>query len=141
MSTAKTGQPSLNGKKEYQRPQLACYGDVALVTRGGKGDMTDAHTGGGMTRICWIAEVLYGVHAPRTQLVRSWLMECYEQRERWALIAVPLYRRLGRRAAAAAQRYSFIVGVLRPLFDSAVRRSLRHYAAMVLDETPAPAAR
>jgi hypothetical protein len=140
MSTAKTGQPGLNGKKDYQRPQLVCYGEVALVTRGGKGAMTDANTGGGMTMHCWVAEVLYGVHAPRTQLVRSWLTECYEQRELWALIVVPLYRRLGRRAAAAAQRYSFVAGVLRPLFDSAVRRSLRHYAAMVLGETPAPAA-
>ena len=68
-------------------------------------------------------------------------MECYERRTRWALIVVPLYRRLGRRVAAAARRYSIVADALRPLFDFAVRRSLRHYAAMLLAETPAPAAR
>jgi hypothetical protein len=142
MSSAKAEQPGFNRKKEYQRPQLVCYGDVALVTRGSKGDMSDAGSAtGGMTMPCWVAEVLYGVQAPRTQLVRSWLMECYEQRKPWALIVVPLYRRVGRRVATAVQRYSFIAGVLRPLFDSAVRRSLRYYAGVMLAVTPVPTAR
>ena len=50
MSSTKAGKPGLDGKKEYQSPQLVCYGDVALVTRGGKGAMSDAHGAG--TRLC-----------------------------------------------------------------------------------------
>ena len=135
MSSVKTVQPGLDGKKEYQRPQLVCYGDVALLTRGGKGEGFDAHGVGTHTMPCWVAEVLYGVDAPRTQLVRFWLMERYKRREHWALIVVPLYRRLGKRVATLAGRYSIVADVLRPLFDSAVRRSLRQYAAVHLGET------
>jgi hypothetical protein len=142
MSSAKAGQSGLNGKKEYQSPQLVCYGDVALVTRGGKGAMSDIGSAtGSMTMPCWVAEVLYGVDAPRTQLVRFWLMDSYERRTRWALIAVPLYRRLGKRVAAAARRYSIVADAFRPLFDSAVRRSLRHYATVVSAEAQTSAAR
>jgi hypothetical protein len=141
MSSTKVEKPGLDRKKEYQSPQLVCYGDVALVTRGGKATMADAHGAGTSSMPCWVAEVLYGVGAPRTQLVRTCLMECYERRMRWALIVVPLYRCLGKRVAAAARRYSIVADALRPLFDFAVRRSLRHCAAMLLAETAAPAAR
>ena len=141
MSNTKAGKPGLDGKKEYQSPQLVCYGDVALLTGGGGGKGKDAHGGGGQTMPCWVAEALYGVDSPRTQLVRFCLMECYERRRGWALIVVPLYRCLGERVAGAARRYSIVADALRPLFDFAVRRSLQHYAAMLLAEIPAPAAR
>jgi hypothetical protein len=135
MISVKPGQPASNGKKEYQRPQLVCYGDVALLTRGGKGKGTEsgAHSGGS-SRMCLVAEVLYGVDTPRTHLVRCWLMDRYERRKHWALIVVPLYRRLGKRIAPLARRYSIVSDALRPLFDSAVRRSLRQYASVQLGE-------
>ena len=119
-------------RRQYLVPQLVCYGDVAVVTRGGGPATGDAL---GMTMICWIAEALYGVDAPRTQVVRKWLSECYDQREAWALAAVPLYRRFGVRVAGLARRHSFVASALRPLFDRAVIRSHQHYSAKVLGET------
>src|SRR5579864_3391515 len=95
------GLPSLGNeasKKKYERPQLVCYGAVAQLTRGGGGNGNDG--GGVHTKLCWIAEAIYGVDAPRTELVRVWLSECHEEGEPWSLVVVPLYRRFGQRIAA-----------------------------------------
>jgi hypothetical protein len=118
------------GKKKYQGPQLVCYGNVAQLTRGGGGKAKDAD--GLHTKVCWIAEVIYGVDAPRTQLVRAWLSECYERREPWSLVVVPLYRRFGQRIAAFLRNWPVFKTVFRPLFDLGVRRAHRDRAAALL---------
>ncbi len=78
---------------------------------------------------CWIAEVMYGVDAPRTQLIRAWLAECYERREPWSLVVVPLYRRFGERIAGFLRSYPIFKGLFRPLFDLGVRRAHQDRAA------------
>jgi hypothetical protein len=121
---------SQSGKKEYQSPRLVCYGSVAQLTRGGGGTLGD-----GMnthTRVCWIAEALYGVDAPRTQLVRSWLNECYEKRALWSLVVVPLYRRFGQRTALFLHSVPVFKNLFRPLFDLGVRRAHRDRAMTLL---------
>jgi len=118
------------GKKKYQIPQLVCYGNVAQLTRGGGGGGKDAdllHT-----KICWIAEVIYGVEAPRTQLVRTWLRECYERREPWSLVVVPPYRRFGQFIAAFLRSCPVFKSLFRPLFDLGVKRALRDRTAALL---------
>lgn len=118
------------GKKKYQHPQLVCYGTVVKLT---KGSGTHGNDGaGGQTKICWIAEAIYGVDAPRTQLVRAWLSECYERREPWSLVIVPLYRRFGQRIAAFLRSCPVFKSVFRPLFDLGVRRANRDRAAALL---------
>jgi hypothetical protein len=118
-------------KKEYRSPRLVCYGNVAQLTRGGGGVTGDG--GGTHTKIaCWIAEALYGIHAPRTQLVRAWLKECYERREPWSLIVVPLYRRFGQRIAAFLQSFPAFMTLFRPLFDLGVKRAHRDRATALL---------
>lgn len=117
------------GKKEYQSPQLVCYGTVAKLTRGAGGRLGDM---GGHTRGCWIAEVLYGVDAPRTELIRGWLSECYERRELWSLLVVPLYGWLGERIAVFLRRYPAFQRGFRPLFDLGLERALRDRAALVM---------
>ncbi len=87
--------------------------------------------GGGATKKCWIAEELYGVGSPRTVLVRAWLNGAYDRRRCWALIAVPLYRRVGVRVACRLRSCTLLEKVLRPLFDYAVRCAHREYAAYV----------
>jgi hypothetical protein len=116
------------GRKGYRRPELTTYGSVAHVIRGQaammKGDFT-----GGATKMCWIAEALYGVDAPRTRLVRLWLTAHHARGSRWARLAVPVYRRCGRTIARAVRSNALIRrGCLR-LFDGAVRRAHREYAA------------
>jgi hypothetical protein len=117
-------------KKTYQTPELVCYGNVAQLTRGAGTHGKDAS--GNQTKNCWIAEVIYGVDAPCTQLVRAWLGECYERREAWSLVVVPLYRCLGQRIAAFLRRYPVFKNVFRPVFDLGVRRAHRDRAAAVL---------
>lgn len=123
-------------KKEYQAPRLKFYGNVVQLTRGGGGHGSDG-TGHPHTKSCWIAEVLYGVDAPRTHLVRAWLTECYEQRQPWSLIAVPLYSRFGQRVAAFLRSYPIFKSLFRPLFDLGVRRAHRNRTVALLAVTAA----
>jgi hypothetical protein len=120
-------QESEAGKKKYEGPRLVCYGTVAKLTKGTGHGARD--TGGGHTKHCWIAEVIYGVNAPRTQLIRAWLTECYERREPWSLVVVPLYRQFGQRIAAFLRSWPVFKNVFRPLFDLGVRRAHRDRAA------------
>lgn len=122
------------GKKKYENPRLVCYGTVAKLTRGNAGGGADG-TGHPHTKHCWIAEVIYGVDAPRTQLVRAWLTECYERREPWSRIVVPLYSRFGQRIAAFLRSYPAFKGVFRPLFDLGVRRAHRDRTVALLAAT------
>jgi len=116
-------------KRKYKAPRVICYGDVATVTRGSGHGKFDVH---GTSKNCWIAEALYGVDAPRTQLVRAWLTECYERREPWSLVVVPLYRRFGQRIAAFLRSWPVFKSMFRPLFDLGVRRAHRDSAAALL---------
>jgi hypothetical protein len=81
--------------------------------------------------------VLYGVGSPLAPaLFATWLRQCDDRREPWALIAVPLCSRFGKRAADVALRHSLVASAFRPLFDLAVARSHRRYAAKLLGERP-----
>jgi hypothetical protein len=118
-------------KKGYQIPQLVCYGSVAELTRGSTGMGSDG-SGHIHTKMCWIAEAIYGVDASRTRLVRAWLTECHERREPWSLVVVPLYRRFGHRIAAFLRRRPVFKGAFRPLFDLGVRRAHRDRSIALL---------
>jgi hypothetical protein len=117
-------------RKAYRRPELSFYGDVSQVTRGNASNMS-GDAGGAATKMCWIAQELYGVAAPRTVLVRAWLNDAYDRRLGWALVAVPLYRRFGVQLARRLRSSTLLDSVLRPLFDHAVRCAHRKYAAYV----------
>lgn len=119
-----------SGKRKYKAPRLICYGDVATVTRGAGQGRVDGKSG--TSRNCWIAEALYGVDAPRTQLVRAWLSECYERREPWSLVVVPLYHRFGQRTAVFLRGFPAFKSVFLPLFDLGVRRAHRDRATALL---------
>jgi len=82
-----------------------------------------------MTKHCWIAEVLYGIDAPRTRLVRAWLTESYERRDPMARILVPLYSRFGLAIADLLRNCSVLQLVFRPLFDRAAECAHREYAS------------
>jgi hypothetical protein len=88
--------------------------------------------GGGATKMCWIAEELYGADAPRTHLVRAWLSDTYDRRIGWALVAVPLYRGFGMQIARGIRSSALLRRVFQPLFDHAVRCAHRKYAAYVV---------
>jgi len=118
------------GKKEYESPRLVCYGSVVQLTRGGGGTLGDGVNT--HTRLCWIADAIYGADAPRTQLVRAWLNDCYEQRVPWSLVVVPLYRRFGQRTARLLHSIPVFKNLFRPLFDLGVRRAHRDLAATLL---------
>lgn len=127
-----SSQKSNAGKKKYEGPRLVCYGTVAKLTRGGTGGGADGTGHGAHSKHCWIAEVIYGADTPRTQLVRAWLTECYDRREPWSLIVVPLYRRFGQRIAALLRRFPVFKNTFRPLFDLWVRRAHRDRTTALL---------
>ena len=130
LSSQEADKESEARKKKYENPRLVCYGTVAKLTQGGGNGAND--TGGHHTKHCWIAEALYGVDAPRTQLIRAWLTECFERREPWSLAVVPLYSRFGQRIAAFLRSYPVFQGLFRPLFDLGVRRAHRDRSAALV---------
>jgi hypothetical protein len=117
-------------KKSYRAPQLTCCGSVAELTqtKGGSGNDGSGH----FSKQCWIAEVLYGLDAPRTRIIRVWLTECYDRRDWWALIAVPLYRGFGQRVAGFLRKYPVAQAAFRPLFDRAISKAHVEYSARLL---------
>ncbi len=123
----------VTGKKTYRQPELTSYGDVSRITRGGNGASNDTGGSGTHTMVCWVAEVLYGIDAPRTHLVRAWLTDCYEQRVRWALFVVPIYRRFGRNVAELVRSHRIVQRLLRPVFDHAVTCAHRDFASRIAD--------
>ena len=125
-----THEASERPGKIYSPPRLVHYGDLTTLTRGGMGAGGDA--GGAMSMICWIAEVLYGVDAPRTKLVRTWLIESYERGDFIGRVVLPLYSRVGMRVAGLLRRCRVLQSLFRPLFDGAIKRAHREYAARVV---------
>jgi hypothetical protein len=112
---------------------LSSYGDVSQITRGNMSNMP-GDAGGAATKMgCWIAEALYGVDTPRTTLVRTWLNEAYDSRIGWAVVVMPLYRRYGVGLARGVRSSPLLQRMLRPLFDSAVRRAHRKYSAYLVE--------
>ena len=124
-SKKKSASQPKSARKAYRSPVLSVFGDIRRLTGGGGGVMMDAVRA---TRACWIAEALYGSHAPRVVLVRAWLARCYERGDGWALVIVPLYRQFGERIAAAVRLFPLLQRILRPVFDRAVRRAYNEYA-------------
>lgn len=115
-------------RKPYAMPVLVCYGHVKDIIQGGVGMMSDAP--GGNSKACWVAEALYGVHDPRTTLLRAWLSHAYVERRRWWLF-VALYRRFGRTIADWIHRGHLPRRWLRPLFDFLVVRAFDESARAI----------
>jgi hypothetical protein len=114
-------------KKPYSAPRLVKYGDLRQLTRGGKGRRLDA--AGSRTRICWIAEVLYGAADPRTHILRMWLVDVYSQTASGSIV-VALYKLFGRELAALVRKSSLLRRMLRPVFDAGLIRAHRHFFSL-----------
>lgn len=119
-------------KTPYSAPRLVIYGTLHQLTQAKPGRAAEGH---GITpRVpCWIAEVLYGVDDARTHLLRSWLTQVYVCTLAGSVV-VQLYMACGRQIARLAARSSLMRGILRPLFDAALKRALRDYRLLA---TPA----
>jgi len=110
-------------KAQYEKPRLVSYGDLQTITRGATGNMAD---GGGSTHMCWVAEAVYGETNPRTQLLRSWLVNIYAFSPRGRFV-VMIYRSTGRQIARIARRSLWLRNALRPMLDAGLRRAQQHY--------------
>ena len=113
-------------KKPYSAPRLVKYGDLRQLTRGGNGRRADASGAGTHTRICWIAEVLYGAADPRTHLLRMWLVNVYSKTAIGSIV-VALYKLLGRELSELVRRSSLLRQMLRPVFEAGLVRAHRHF--------------
>jgi len=102
-------------RKPYTKPRLTYYGHVKDIVQGGLGTGNDGGAAG-HSKVCWIAEALYGVNTPRTLLVRGWLTEAYDQKRRWWFL-VSLYRTFGRPVAGLIRRGGVLAQLLIPVFD------------------------
>jgi hypothetical protein len=118
-SSDSTAQPV---RKPYSPPRLVAYGRVKDIVQGANGTMVDGGAGN-HSKQCWIAETLYGVDDPRTELLRAWLTVVYEQRRSgWRFVA--LYRACGRSTARLIARGVLSKRLFRPLFDTLVDKAL-----------------
>jgi hypothetical protein len=120
-----TGQPA---RKPYSPPRLVSYGHVKDIVQGGDGKGSDAPD---HSKVCWIAEALYGETDARTQLLRAWLTVVYDERQPgWMFVA--LYRTFGRSAAALIVRGILPRQLFQPLFDSLLNKALAACASAVV---------
>jgi len=110
--------------KPYAKPKVIRYGHVKDIVQGTGGGGQD---GANHSKVCWIAEALYGAGAPRTLLVRAWLLDAEKASARWSIFVVA-YRAFGERiargiASGVVPRRPFIAA-----FDRLVARASIHYA-------------
>ena len=112
-------------KKPYSAPRLVKYGDLRQLTRGGRGRRADTGGSGTHTRVCWIAEVLYGAADPRTHLLRMWLVDVYSKTAVGSIV-VALYKLFGRELSTLVRRASLLRRMVRPVFEAGLVRSPRH---------------
>ena len=116
-------------KKPYSAPRLVKYGDLQQLTRGGNGRLADAGGSGTHTKICWIAEVLFGADDPRTHLLRMWLVDVYSKTAIGSIV-VALYKLFGRELSVLVRRSSLLRGILRPLFEAGVVKAHKHFVSL-----------
>ena len=111
--------------KPYTRPQIVTYGHVKDLVQGNGGKKKDAF--GRNSKVCWIAEVLYGIDDPRTLLLRGWLSSVYDERRRgWMFVS--LYRTFGGATANLIARGVLPRALFQPLFDALVEKALAERA-------------
>jgi len=103
-------------RKPYVKPRVISYGHVKDIVQGGGGTQNDPSTHQASKAPCWIAEALYGIDAPRTLLVRGWLVEAYDRKCRWSFL-ISLYSRYGRTLAGLIRRGRLPARLFVPLFD------------------------
>ena len=126
-----TNAPSPAGRKPYAPPRLSSYGHVKDIVQGNAGNRNDG--GPGLSKICWVAEALYGVEDPRTLVLRAWLTAIHrERRPGWLL--VELYRRFGLKTADLIRAGRLPRRAFLPVFDRLAVRAFDAAARTVLDE-------
>lgn len=120
---------AINRRKPYSPPKLVSYGHVKDIVQGDVGGMAD----GGTTRMCRVAEALYGVSDPRTLLLRGWLAAVRaEKRRGWPL--VELYKRIGPTVADLIRAGRLPRRAFLPLFDFLADQAFSRWARTIKDE-------
>ena len=122
----KLGHKAPEAKKPYSTPRLVKHGNLQKLTRGGRGRNNDAGGSGAHTKICWIAEVLYGAADPRTHVLRMWLVDVYSKTAIGSIV-VALYKQFGRELAPLVRRSSLLRRLVRPVFEAGLVRAHRHF--------------
>jgi hypothetical protein len=118
-----------HGRKPYTPPRLISYGHVKDIVQGATGPKGEQ----GGSKSCWVAEALYGVHDPRTLVLRAWLTQVHTAKRRgWWLVEV--YRVLGPTVAGLVRRGAVPRRALLPLFDALAAKAFDHRARTITDE-------
>jgi len=118
-----------NRRKPYTPPKLVSYGHVKDVVQGAVGGMVDGDT----TRMCRVAEALYGVQDPRTLVLRGWFAAVRSGKEiGWPL--VDIYSRIGPPVARLIERGYLPGRAFRPLFDLLAASAFTRWARIIKDD-------
>jgi hypothetical protein len=127
----KTADPAANTRrKPYAPPKLVSYGHVKDVVQGSQGGMSDDPS---TTKMCRVAEALYGADDPRTLLLRGWFVAVHAQkRHGWRLVA--MYRRCGPTVAGLLQTARLPRRPFLLLFDFLAGQAFSRWARIVKDE-------
>jgi len=113
-------------RKDYSPPRLVRYGLVRDIVKGGAGHGTDGGSAG-KSKMCWIAEALYGVEAPQTLLVRAWLRQASSEHRGWRLFS-HIYTLVGQQTAALIRAGYLPKATFLPLFNSLTAKAAGSYA-------------
>lgn len=120
---------AMDRRKPYTPPKLVSYGHVKDIVQGDVGGMADGST----TRMCRVAEALYGVSDPRTLLLRGWLAAVRAEKQRgWPL--VELYKRIGPTVADLIHAGRLPGAAFLPLFDFLADKAFNRWARTIRDE-------
>jgi hypothetical protein len=129
-ATKKTADATRKPRKPYTPPRLVSYGHVKDIVQGNDGGMSDTP---GTTRMCRVAEVLYGAADARTLLLRGWFTAVHaERRPGWLL--VEMYRRAGPRAAALLEAGRLPRALFLPLFNRLADKAFSVWARRIQHE-------
>ena len=107
-------------REPYSPPRITRYGHIKDIVKGTGGGGNDG--GANHSKVCWVAEALYGASAPRTTLVRTWLSQMGAETRRWRLF-VALYRLIGPGLATLIRRRRIPATPFLRLFDVLVMKA------------------
>lgn len=123
-TAAGSNQTSLNSATQQQQISNQLIGNLAgslfgLATTPFGGGSATGGLIGAIPGICWIAEAIYGTNDIRTHTLRAYLNGPFRKTLKGALI-MRGYLAVGRQVAWVARRSSWLRGLLRPAFESAL---------------------
>jgi hypothetical protein len=127
-SSANASGSDVNGAVQAEAAENNGWMSVVGGALGGVGSVIGGGLAGG--KICWIAEVIFGVDDARTELVREWLNVEFGVRHWYGRATVFIYRLIGKPLAWLLSKVPSLQVIFRPLFEKALAEATKWKAGI-----------